>query len=375
MKRTLFYLTVFVLAFTGCTEFEEPERIIQEPKPVATMAKTRAGSTPGFEKMDNPYDLALMRQLKANSSLQPNTLYVRFLPADSTQLNTLEDKLDLDLFDYPLDINIEDDEVYVDPTIPEGQFTWQYAAVPANFSFPSGIRKEILQQCYIPADDETMPGTRAGEENNLERAAILACGYTLPAETRASGRPAGRVTVLDNSGDTDEYVPVKGVRVKCHYFLKTGKAYTDANGNYSISKKFHVRPHYTVVFKNEKDFIIWDQVGISCRAKYHVPDRQSPSGYDIRIEPDLVGRLVAIDRTTTIRVYDRGWQEAVVNNGAYDYYRMCEATGIAKPPKGLRILVHPSMGNSAPMMRRMSVIQPLTKANWATFLGALPAEP
>ncbi len=351
----------------GCARFDEPPKIDESENATATASpQTRAGATPVFETMENPYSLARMRRLTGNNNLQPTHIYGRFLPQDSTQLNRLENTLNLDLFDYPLDVNIEDDEMWVDPAIPAGQFTWQYTVVPANFVFPTGITWNKLYDCYIPADYEEVPlATRAGEPN-LERAAILDCGYTIPPATRASGRPAGQVTVLDDSVTPGRYVPVKGVRVKCHYFLKVGKDYTDENGNYSINKTFHVKPHYTVVFKNEKDFIIWDQIGIAARAKYHVPGRQSPSGYNIRIEPDLTGHVTPNGGI----VYDRGWQEAAVNNAAYDYYRMCETTGIAKPPKNLKILVHPSMGNSAPMIRRMSAFQALTKANWATFLAA-----
>lgn len=111
-----------MLAFVaGCTEFDEPTKQFQDTEETTAKAtpQTRAGAVT-FEKLDNPYDLALMRQLKGNPSLPPTHLYVRFLPTDSTQLNTLEDGLALDLFDYLLDVNIEDDEVYVDYTIPEG---------------------------------------------------------------------------------------------------------------------------------------------------------------------------------------------------------------------------------------------------------------
>ncbi len=109
---------------TGCAQFEELAPT-QEPKSTTTSPQTRAGNTPVFETMENPYDIFRMRRLTLNNNLQPTDLYVRFLPQDSTQLNLLEDVLELDLFDFPLDVNIEDDEEYVDLTIPEGEFTWQ----------------------------------------------------------------------------------------------------------------------------------------------------------------------------------------------------------------------------------------------------------
>ncbi len=77
MKRTLFYLTVFVFAFTGCSEFEEPERIAETDEVVASATatpQTRAGAANVFEQMANPYSLALMRQLKNNPSLTAITV-------------------------------------------------------------------------------------------------------------------------------------------------------------------------------------------------------------------------------------------------------------------------------------------------------------
>ncbi len=147
MKKSLFIIGVFLCILTGCAQFEEPIQENQEPESITASGQTRSGGTPVFETLENPYSLSRMRRLTGNNSLQPTDLYVRFLPQDSTQLNLLENVLELDLFDYPLDVNIEEDEEYVDPTIPEGEFTWQYTAVPANFVFPAGCNYQILEQC------------------------------------------------------------------------------------------------------------------------------------------------------------------------------------------------------------------------------------
>ena len=121
MKKLLFVTFSLACILAGCGQFEEPAPI-QESEAAETSVQTRAGATSVFETMENPYTLSRMRRLTGNSNLQPTHIYGRFLPQDSTQLNRLENILDLDLFDYPLDVNIEDDEIYVDPTIPEGEF-------------------------------------------------------------------------------------------------------------------------------------------------------------------------------------------------------------------------------------------------------------
>ena len=59
------------------------------------------------------------------------------------------------------------------------------------------------------------------------------------------------------------------------------------------------------------------------------------------------------------------WQWAVVNNAAYEYYKMCEQTGIPKPPSKLKIMVLKSLTDSStPMLRR---INGLNNAIWLIF--------
>ena len=50
---------------------------------------------------------------------------------------------DLELFDYPLNIELPEDAVYQDTTIPEGSFTWLYTTVKPDFAFPKEIPYEV----------------------------------------------------------------------------------------------------------------------------------------------------------------------------------------------------------------------------------------
>ncbi len=56
----------------------------------------------------------------SSTTLQATHKYVRFLPSTKEQLDLLEETLDLELFEYPLDIEIPDGVEYVDSSIPEG---------------------------------------------------------------------------------------------------------------------------------------------------------------------------------------------------------------------------------------------------------------
>lgn len=101
----------------------------------------------------NPFARSVMTEAY-NNIYEPNIaqvpfthLYVRFLPADAQQYSQLGDVAGLELFDFPLHREIiEQGDYYHDPTIPDDQFTWQYAVVKPDFVFPAGIQYEILEQ-------------------------------------------------------------------------------------------------------------------------------------------------------------------------------------------------------------------------------------
>ena len=58
----------------------------------------------------------------------------------------------------------------------------------------------MIEECYIPAEDETISPTRGGIIN-VEEAAFLSLGYTLEAqEAEAGGQPRPEGTIL---GDDD----------------------------------------------------------------------------------------------------------------------------------------------------------------------------
>ena len=68
----------------------------------------------------------------------------------------------LEIFDTPVDYQIDyEGDYYHDPSIPDSLPTWQYAVVPPNFVFPSGIQHETLAQIHIPGDDYTAVETEA----------------------------------------------------------------------------------------------------------------------------------------------------------------------------------------------------------------------
>lgn len=364
MKRILSIILFSIVIFSSCTK-DETDDLIENNSELAATAQTRASNS--AEAIDltpqpNPYALKVMQGVydsyKVAKKLQPTDLYVRFLPKDSLQLNSLKYEYDLEIFDYPLDIEIPEDAVYVDPDIPEGDFTWLYTTVKPDFVFPKNITYEILEQCYIPKEDEQIIVTRGGTVN-VEEAAYLSLGYTLEPEpeTRGKRRPEGIIRVYDDY--TGSYVPVKGVKIRCHRFVKWSTTFTDENGHYTMDSKFRFGPHYAIVFDNAKDFDIWGNWGPLARANLNM-GWHSNRGH-----------------SRDINAGSFAWDWAAVNNAGYDYYKMCEASGIAKPPRTIKIWVFKGWKkSSAPMLRRVKHAIGLNgHSDWLNFLVNIHGSP
>lgn len=310
---------------------------------VARSLKTRSTGQieAAYQTLPNPYTLKVMQKIYDDYSidavtLQPTDLYVRFMPQDSAQFRTLYDRHDLELFDYPLDIFLEEGEEYINPELDEDDLPWLYTTVKPDFVFPDNVLYEIIDTCYIPSEEETIIQTRAAEID-IEAIAFGRMGYdvdTVDIPTRLPGskiHPAGTIEVYKDSLYPN--VPVKGVKVRCHNIVKWDTCYTDEMGHYSMEKSFKTNVHYAVVFDNKKDFDIWGNRWPVGRATYNMGWKDN-AGY-----------------STIISRSNIAWEWAAVNNAAYDYYLMCEETGITKPPQHIAIWVcKKAKKSSAPML-------------------------
>lgn len=286
----------------------------------------------------NPYSLANMKAALeellgtgGGDALQANCLYVRFFPQDSSDLAILEG---IDTFDYPLDVETAASSQNSNAL----ELGCLYAAVPANYSFPASVRYEILDECYLP---DITPGTRSadglcGEE--LELKALEIAGCAIPTKGLIPQRPSG--TILMENPNSGKNIPVKGVKVRCNYFLRTATTYTDASGNYTISKLFWQKPSTSVVFTNKNSFTIWNGINVTGGATINC------------------GKLS--DGNYTIERSNYGWSWATINNAAFEYISTCLAEGLPTPPSNLKIMVFSGKSDamsSAPMLRRLPAVK------------------
>lgn len=342
MRMKRFVLPLLLLALMSC-----------HSDPLASPGASRAPEGAIYhdmiqlgEKLEDPYTVENMTKAvmslyptKARVNIQATDLYVKFLPKDNDQMQTLKD-MGLYLMDHPMDYRIaREGDYYQDPEVGEEAITWQYSVVPHDFKFPQGIEYEVLDQCYLAENDPTKAGDDDIDWTAVEKEAYRITGNEdlwVPP-TKATGLPSGRITIEDPEFSGGKPFGVAGVKVVCNIFVKIGTCFTTRDGYYSIPKSFSGKPRYRLVFQNEKGFSIgfnW----IIVPASVSTLGTGGPEGIDVNINSASNNAL---------------FRRCAVNNAAYDYYSRCTETDleVAPPPGDLRIWIFPGLtASSAPML-------------------------
>lgn len=305
------------------------------------------------DKLEDPYSVsnveAAVRSLypdkAGRTDIRATDIYVRFLPRDEDQYDALVDA-GLVLMDHPLDYEIvRDGDYYHDPTLSEGEITWQYAVVSPEFEYPEGIVYEVLDKCYIAENDKT---TRSDDIDwtLVEQEAYRLTGNSdlyLPPLRGESSKPQGRITISDPDFGGGEPVGLAGVRVSCNSFVKFSHTYTDEDGYYLINKSYSSKIRYRLVFKNSLGFAIGFNL-LLVPASTSTMGKNSPEGVDLNITSESERKLFC---------------RAVVNNAAYEYISRCSTEGmtIKAPPVNTRFWLFQDIENSsAPMLQQGAFI-------------------
>lgn len=307
------------------------------------------------EQLPDPYSIdnvkiavkSLYPEKSTRMDIRPTDIYVRFLPSDDAQFERLE-SLGIYLMDHPLDYKIvREGDYYHDPEIDENSITWQYAVVPSGFTFPKGIKYEILDECYIAENDAA---TRAdgidwsaveAESFRLTGNECLLAGPVTRGEATACA-PSGRISVVDEDYNSGNPVGVEGVMVCVNSFVKFATCYTDTEGYYEMKKSFSSDVRYRIMFKNKKGFGIGVNL-LLVPASISTLGKNSPEGVDVTVDKDSDWKL---------------FTRCVVNNAAYDYCEMCseEDSQILPPPSDLRIWIFRKLASSSTPMLQQGVL-------------------
>ena len=300
------------------------------------------------EKLEDPYSVtnitkaieALYPTKAGTIELSPTNIYVRFLPKDNDEFETLR-RSGIVLLDHPVDYRIvREGDYYHDPAVEDGSITWQYAVVSPEYKFPEGIKCEKLDDCYISEND---PATRSGADGidweAVERQAFFLTGngdLYIPPTKAESAVPEGRITIVDKDFNGGQPFGVSGVMVSCNSFVKFDHCNTDRDGYYKMKKKYSAKPRFRLVFSNTKGFNIGFNL-VLIPGSVSTLGKGDPSGMDAEVTSSSDGYL---------------WRRCCVNNAAYNYFTRCSETdmNITPPPGDIRFWIFKDVDASSAIM-------------------------
>lgn len=353
-------LSSFFLFVSSC---QKQEDLAPPKQPKAETAFSSSMQTEGKiklgKKLENPYSVTNMRKalesLRAtdpnarkaaeNLEIKATNYYVRFFVRSIEAIEQLEAD-SLHLYDHPLDYEvISQGTEYVDPTVNPAEGKWYYTSVSADYSFPTNIEYEILENLFL-TDERTDKATNARKASTsflhkLEDEALrITDNWEEPIKEdaqsnarRAKRHPDGYVRVFDT--ERRRLVGVEAVRVRTRRWFHFGYAWTTSSGHYRVNRSYRRPVHYTVFFDNSSGFKITKTIVAISKAKYYA-GKHNRNGHDINLYTN-----------------SKAWRFATVNNAVAKYRRFCKQFDVGLPAHNLRIAVlNYGRGGAAPMLRR-----------------------
>ncbi len=300
------------------------------------------GLTKLGKKLENPYTVENMRKAQENLrtrgqssefNVRTTHLYLKFNPQDEEELDLLKSDTTLELYDYPLDYEIEEGSVsYHDPKKPIGKPTYQYVAVKVDKKLPR-LAYEVLAKLYIPEEDGQIANGRGATNpsvavlvdealkitNNLEeeikedKNGRRASWWTPAGTIRVWDDVVGETTITEKEFDHWEYypcddgdiiiekivapaeckrpifryvtrtidgclIPIEGVKVRARRWFTTYIGYTNENGNFNLVFRFKHPANYSIKWESSK-YDIRD--GEFFQAYYNGPKQKGNWNLDI----------------------------------------------------------------------------------------------
>ena len=304
MKKIFYLIALVAITLTSCDKNETNLNniAINESKTGQLIKKVK--------KLENPYSVSNMKKaysalqqeglMKTALNIEATHLYVRFLPKDSAELETMFGDTTLTLFSYPLDYELTEGETYIDSTLIGNEFTWLYTRVPVGFTSP--IRQyEVIEQLYLPTlienDIQDINSQKVSgnigydwwyilENKSLELTgnsnSVQKINSTQNIQKASnSWTPKATISVLDNS--TNKYVALQGVEVRARWWFNWEKGFTDVNGKATMSGSFKEKVNWSIVWDSQD----WDiRDGYYGQAFFNGPEK-SQSDWTLQIGANL----------------------------------------------------------------------------------------
>ncbi|MEA3504595.1 MAG: hypothetical protein U9R32_05295 [Bacteroidota bacterium] len=302
-KFLILTMIVSMSLFNSCKKND-----IEKPKSVLTNTKGEDNEEliKLVKQLENPYSVENML-VAYNILLQKNEIsgsdveielthyYIRYLPNSEEEFGLLKDDETLELFDYPLDYEMEEGGVYYhDPSIPEEKITWQYCVVKKDYHFQQ-IQHEILSELFIPELLEENIIDSTVLDKLVDEAFKVTNNYEKEQEGNAESwwgpskwTPSGYIKVYDNI--KNGYIPVEHAKVRARRWFIVKKDYTNSSG-YFATGQFRRPVNYSIKWE-DSDYDIRN--GTWGQAYYNGPKQRS--AWDLNISSDKSLRFATIHR-------------------------------------------------------------------------------
>lgn len=266
MKKYYYYslLTFIIFTIISCQKNDLPNvEYSEQSQPTILLNEIAVIG----EKLPNPYSIENMRKAYENiksrtktsspEDLQATHHYIKFIPKSEVDLIEIQNLDALELFLYPLDHEVSDGRIDVDPNYSVNGFQHRWAYVPIGYDL-AGLKceYEVLYDIYSPMDDIQTRSIGSDFCDELEKEAHRLCGMELEEvpQTKASKvTPGGRITFWDNH--TNSYVGCKGLSVQAVRLTHSSYGHCDENGYFTIDDSFKYKFSYQIHF-SRTDFIV-----------------------------------------------------------------------------------------------------------------------
>lgn len=329
-------------------ENEPPNPSAEEYLQEEGLTKTQLG-----EKLNNPYSVSNMKiaydslvkqNFRSNFTsdiISTTHYYLKFFVASAEDYDLLVAD-SLDLFEYPLDYEIESYGDYYTDGNENQEGKWYYTVVPKDYKFGT-IEKEILEELFMEEglsnDNERLSQKLEDFYYLLEDESLRLTGL-LPKSNegenlRMPSKKTPRGTLRVRNTETNGLDPVVGVKVKTRRLVKLGHGWTGSDGEYESNKSYRYDVHYSVSFENKSGFKVWNTLLDVNPAKFNGPKR-SRTGWSYDFDTN-----------------SHGWRFATVTNAVVKYFDYCDQFNIGRPHSNLRIAATSKTDGvgAAPMLR------------------------
>lgn len=321
MKKIFYIFTIAAVALISCSKNDTiTDSVINTQSKIVNNGVL----IKKVKKLENPYSVANMKKaytalqqegvMKAAMNIESTHYYVRFLPQDSTELETLKKDTTLTLYSHPLDYELTEGEKYIDSTLIGNDFTWLYTRVPIGYMSPIS-KYEVIEELYLPTLVETtaqqIKQQRINAEwlgswglleaksleltgNGTDQSAALVKGLKKSA---ARWWPKATIKVYDDI--TNTYIPVQGAKVRARWWFNWENGITNEYGVANMSGSFSGKLNWSIVWERAN----WDiRDGWFLQAYFNGPNG-SKSDWDLNIDGGRSKAYATIHRAAMRHVH------------------------------------------------------------------------